>query len=114
MTGSIAQEEISGHSPAQRDAEPPCFVEIGPDYCDGWNPPEAARSPDDQVLEEVVGAFYADLAVAYARKIGQHAFIGMVMAAIFYKTTHGLIRMGALEQGFLRRIGQLSYLASLN
>jgi hypothetical protein len=85
-----------------------------PGVFDGWNPPQDARSPDDEVMEGIIGEFYADLAVMHARKVGQHAFISFVMAAIFYKTTHGYIRMGALEQGFLRRIGQLSYLGSLN
>jgi hypothetical protein len=94
--------------------EPPCFVSMGPDYYDGWNPPSDARSPAHPDLEELVGEFYADIAVAHARKIGQYAFITMVMAAIFYKTTHGHIRMGALEQGFLGRIGRLAYVGSLN
>jgi hypothetical protein len=110
MNVSIAQEEA--HS--QTRPEPPCFVRSGPGFYDGWSPQEHDRTPDDPVMEGIVGEFYADLAVKYARQVGQHAFISMVMTAIFYKTAHGFIRMGELEQGFLRRIAQLSYLASLD
>jgi hypothetical protein len=38
----------------------------------------------------------------------------MVMAAIYFKTTRGLIRMGETEQGFLNRIARLAYVGSLN
>jgi hypothetical protein len=107
---SIAYEVLNSHT----ESEPPCFVQVGPGYYDGWNPPNEARNPSYPDLEALTGEIYADLAVSHARRVGQHAFISMVLAAIFYKTTHGQIQMGALERGFITRIGQLSYLGSLN
>jgi hypothetical protein len=76
--------------------------------------PASGGSRPDPDLERIMGEIYADLAMRHAREIRQPDFISMVMAAIFYKTTHGFIRMGSLEQGFIGRISQLSYLGSLN
>ena len=40
--------------------------------------------------------------------------IGMVQAAIYFKTTRGLIVMGGVEQGFLNRLARLAYVGSLS
>jgi hypothetical protein len=35
-------------------------------------------------------------------------------AAIYFKTTRGLIVMGGVEQGFLNRLARLAYVGSLS
>jgi hypothetical protein len=78
---------------------------------DGWKPPEPVG---DEEFDRILGELFADVAVRYAREIKDPAFIGMVMAAIYFKTARGLIKMGPTEQGFLFRIARLSYVGSLN
>lgn len=92
-------------------AELPSFVEIGTGYIDGWKP---SGPTGDFDLDFLTGELYADIAVKHARQIKDPAFVGMVMAAIYFKTTRGLIKMGATEQGFLTRIACLAYVGSLN
>jgi hypothetical protein len=92
-------------------AELPSFVERGDGYIDGWKPSEPSG---DASLNTLLGELYADIAVKYAREVRDPAFVGMVMAAIYFKTTRGLIRMGETEQGFLNRIARLAYVGSLN
>jgi hypothetical protein len=65
-------------------------------------------------LDGLLGELFADVAIKYAREIRDPAFVGMVMAAIYFKTTRGLIKMGATEQGFLGRVARLAYVGSLN
>jgi hypothetical protein len=91
--------------------ELPCFVEQGSDYIDGWKPGEPSG---DVVLDTLRGEIYADIAVRHARQIKNPAFIGMVLATIYFKTTRGLIKMGETEQGFLNRLARLAYVGSLN
>ncbi len=38
----------------------------------------------------------------------------MVQAAIYFKTTRGLVVMGGIEQGFLNRLARLAYVGSLS
>jgi hypothetical protein len=92
-------------------AELPSFVERGDGYIDGWKPAEPAGDDD---LDRLLGELYADAAVKYAREIRDPAFVGMVMAAIYFKTTRGHIKMGAIEQGFLNRISRLAHVGSLS
>jgi hypothetical protein len=92
-------------------AELPSFVARGDGYFDGWKPPEPVG---DEEFDRILGELFADAAVKYARAIRDPAFVGMVMAAIYFKTTRGLIKMGATEQGFLSRIARLAYVGSLN
>jgi len=92
-------------------AELPSFVERGDGYIDGWKPPEPVGEED---LDRLLGELFADTAVKYAREVRDPAFVGMVMAAIYFKTTRGLIKMGATEQGFLSRIARLAYVGSLS
>jgi hypothetical protein len=115
MNGSIdddatGKQSISGENPAIW-AELPIFVELSPDYFDGWKPAEPSG---DDVLDRMLGDIYADIAVKHARAIGDPAFVAMVMAAIYFKTARGLIKMGATEQGFLNRIARLAYVGSTN
>jgi hypothetical protein len=91
--------------------ELPSFVERGSGYIDGWKPGELTG---DFELDFLKGELYADIAVRYARQIKDPAFVGMVMAAIYFKTTRGLTRMGGVEQGFLNRLARLAYVGSLN
>jgi hypothetical protein len=104
------QQPVAGENPAAW-TELPAFVERGPDYFDGWKPPEPVG---DEYMDGLLGELFADAAVRYAREIRDPAFVGMVMAAIYFKTTRGLIKMGATEQGFLRRVARLAYVGSLN
>jgi hypothetical protein len=53
-------------------------------------------------------------AVRHARQIKDPAFIAMVQATIYFKTTRSLIAMGGIEQGFLNRLARLAYVGSLN
>jgi hypothetical protein len=92
-------------------AELPSFVERGDGYIDGWKPPEPVG---DEHMDRMLGELFADVAVKYAREIRDPAFVGMVMAAIYFKTTRGLIIMGDTEQGFLSRIARLAYVGSTN
>jgi hypothetical protein len=92
-------------------AELPSFVERGDGYIDGWKP---APPIGDDDLDTLMGELYADIAVRHARQIRDPAFVGMVLAAIYFKTTRGLIAMGATEQGFLMRLARLAYVGSLN
>lgn len=89
----------------------PVFVVLTDDEIDGWKPPDPTGDDD---MDHLLGGFYADIAVRHARAIKDPAFITMVMAAIYYKTSRGLIPMGQTEQGFLSRLAKLSYLGSLN
>jgi hypothetical protein len=91
--------------------ELPAFVERGAGYVDGWKPAEPSG---DAGLDTLLGEIYADIAVKHAREVRDPAFVGMVMAAIYFKTTRGLIEMGATEYGFLNRIARLAYVGSLN
>ena len=68
----------------------------------------------DENTDRMLGELFADAAVRYARAVNDPAFVGMVMAAIYFKTTRGLIKMGDTEQGFLSRIARLAYVGSLN
>jgi predicted TIM-barrel enzyme len=92
-------------------AELPSFVERGDGFIDGWKPAPAIGDDD---LDKLMGELYADIAVRHARQIQDPAFVGMVLAAIYFKTTRGLIVMGATEQGFLNRLARLAYVGSLN
>ena len=92
-------------------AELPSFVERGDDYIDGWKPGEPSG---DFILDFLLGEIYADIAVKHAREIKDPAFVGFVMAAIYFKTARGLIVMGGCEQGFLGRVARLAYVGSLN
>ena len=92
-------------------AELPSFVERGSGYIDGWKPGE---STDDFDLDFLTGELYADIAVKHSRQIKDPAFIAMVQAAIYFKTTRGLIVMGGVEQGFLNRLARLAYVGSLS
>ena len=92
-------------------AELPSFVERGSDYIDGWKPGEPTG---DYALDFLTGELYADIAVKHARQIKDPAFIAMVQAAIYFKTTRGLIVMGGVEQGFLNRLARLAYVGSLS
>jgi hypothetical protein len=89
----------------------PVFVECGDGYVDGWKPAEPTGDYD---MDTLLGEIYADIAIKHAREVRDPAFVGMVMAAIYFKTTRGLIRMGATEQGFLNRIARLAYVGSLS
>ena len=91
--------------------ELPSFVERGSGYIDGWKPGEPTGEFD---LDFLTGELYADIAVRYARQIKDPAFIAMVQAAIYFKTTRGLIVMGGVEQGFLNRLARLAYVGSLS
>jgi hypothetical protein len=104
---------IADDSPGKQPAysELPAFVERGDGYIDGWKPPEPWG---DAVLDTMLGELYADIAVKHARAVQDPAFIGLVLATIYFKTTRGLIRMGETEQGFLIRIARLAYAGSLN
>ena len=104
---------IEDHSFEKQSIWPelPSFVERGDGYIDGWKPSEPSG---DASLDTLLGELYADIAVKYAREVRDPAFVGMVMAAIYFKTTRGLIRMGETEQGFLNRIARLAYVGSLN
>ena len=75
---------------------------------------ESARVADLSRLNFLLGELYADIAVRHARAVNNPDFIGMIMAAIFFKTAHGLIRMGDTEQAFLNRIAKLAYVGSLS
>jgi hypothetical protein len=92
-------------------AELPSFVECGDGYFDGWKPPEPVG---DEEFDRMLGELLAEVAVKYAREIKDPTFVGMVMAAIYFKTSHGLIKMGATEQGFLNRLARLAYVGSTN
>jgi hypothetical protein len=92
-------------------AELPSFVERGDDYIDGWKPGEPSG---DFTLDFLMGEIFADIAVKHTREIKDPAFVWFVMAAIYFKTTRGLIVMGATEQGFLNRLARLAYVGSLN
>jgi hypothetical protein len=89
----------------------PSFVERGDGYIDGWKPPEPVG---DDGMDRMLGELFADIAIRYAREIKDPAFVSMVMAAIYFKTTRGLIKMGATEQGFLTRLARLAYVGSLS
>ncbi len=108
MNGSIDDADAGQQSIW---ADLPAFVERGSDYFDGWKPGEPSG---DVGLDTLLGEIYADIAVRHARAVHDPAFVGMVMAAIYFKTTRGLIKMGATEQGFLTRIARLAYVGSLN
>lgn len=54
------------------------------------------------------------MAIRHARAVNNPAFISMVMAAIYFKTARGLIRMGDTEQAFLNRIAHVAYVGALN
>jgi ubiquinone/menaquinone biosynthesis C-methylase UbiE len=49
-----------------------------------------------------------------ARVVRPRGQIAMVQAAIYFKTTRGLIAMGGVEQGFLNRLARLAYVGSLS
>jgi hypothetical protein len=89
----------------------PSFVERGPVL---YRRVEAGRTAGHDDLDRLLGELYADAAVKYAREIKDPAFVGMVMAAIYFKTTRGHIKMGSTEQGFLSRIARLAYVGSLS
>jgi hypothetical protein len=92
-------------------AELPSFVERGSGYIDGWKP---GQSAGDFALDFLTGELYADIAVKHARQIKDPEFVGMILAAIYFKTTRGLIAMGGCEQGFLNRLARLAYVGSLS
>jgi hypothetical protein len=80
-------------------------------YIDGWKPGEPTG---DYVLDFMTGVLYADIAVKHARQIKDPAFVGFVLATIYFKATRRLIEMGGREQGFLDRLARLAYAGSLN
>jgi Family of unknown function (DUF5681) len=67
-------------------AELPSFVERGDGYIDGWKPSEPSG---DASLNTLLGELYADIAVKYAREVRDPAFVGMVMAAIYFRDNEG-------------------------
>jgi hypothetical protein len=91
--------------------ELPAFMEWGEGYIDGWKPGEPTG---DYALDFMTGELYADIAVKHARQIKDPAFVGLVLATIYFKATRRLIEMGGREQGFLDRLARLAYAGSLN
>lgn len=89
----------------------PVFVDHGADYIDGWKP---AQPIGDAALDFMTGELYADIAVKHARHVKDQKFIGFVLAAIYFKTTRGIIQMGDIEQGFLDRLARFAYAGSMN
>ena len=106
----LRQKPVAGDNPAIWTELPP-FVEHRPGYFDGWTPGEATGDDD---MDRMLGELYADIAIRHARAVNNPDFIGMVMAAIYFKTARGLIKMGETERGFLNRIARLAYVGALS